>query len=166
MIESSRIAYGRSAMNKMDQTKDPSVIGARMLVESFYYAFNHRDLAVFRAVWAAHDLIQLNNPLGGILRGDELITALYERVFSGPASVWVELSDVVEFQTENMVVFAGREAGEFTVNGHTLMLSIRTSRVVQWLGGEIGWKQVHHHGSIDNPKILAEYQQAVLGKMQ
>ena len=166
MIESSQTIYGRSAMNKIDQTKEPSATGARNLVESFYYAFNHQDLAVFKVVWATHSLIQLNNPLGGILRGDKLITALYERVFSGPASVWVELSDIVEFKAEGMVVFAGRETGEFKVNGHTIMLSIRTSRVIQWFGTEIGWKQVHHHGSIDDPKTLAEYQQAVLRKTE
>jgi len=24
------------------------------------------------------------------------------------------------------------------------------------------WKQVHHHGSIDDPRLLAQYQSAVL----
>jgi len=60
-----------------------------------------------------------------------------------------------------MIVFAGREAGEFTKNNRTLPLSIRTSRVVQWFGSDIGWKQVHHHGSIDDSRLLDEYQQAV-----
>lgn len=134
-----------------------------MLMESFYFAFNHRNMEVFSAVWANHELIQLNNPLGGILRGYEAIAALYEQVFTGAASVWVELSDIVEFQTENMVVFAGRESGEFTKNNQTLPLSIRTSRVIQWFGPETGWKQVHHHGSIDDPELLHLYQQEVRG---
>lgn len=162
MITSSEMVYGRSATNKIDQIHTSGIKGARMLMESFYFAFNHQDLTVFKQVWAEHALIQLNNPLGGILRGDESVTALYKRVFSSPASVWVELSDIIEFQAENMVIFAGREKGEFTVNGQTIELSIRTSRVVQWFGTEIGWKQVHHHGSIDDPKMLAEYQQAAL----
>ncbi|HEY8097936.1 MAG TPA: nuclear transport factor 2 family protein [Methylobacter sp.] len=140
-----------------------SIEGARMLMESFYFAFNHRNMEVFSAVWANHELIQLNNPLGGILRGYEAIAALYEQVFTGAASVWVELSDIVEFQTENMVVFAGRESGEFTKNNQTLPLSIRTSRVIQWFGPETGWKQVHHHGSIDDPELLHLYQQEVRG---
>jgi hypothetical protein len=62
-----------------------------------------------------------------------------------------------------MIVFAGRETGEFTRHDQTLPLSIRTSRVAQWFGPEIGWRQVHHHGSIDDPLLLAEYQQAVRG---
>jgi hypothetical protein len=145
----------------IDQTLETGITVARMLIETFYYAFNNRDLNVLGKVWANHDLIQLNNPLGGILRGYEPIAELYGHVFNGPASVWVEFSDIVEFQAENMVVFAGRETGEFTVNDQTLELSIRTSRVVQWLGADVGWRQVHHHGSIDDPKVLAEYQLAV-----
>jgi len=130
-------------------------------MESFYFAFNNKNLDVLGKVWANHQLIQLNNPLGGILRGYESIAALYGQVFTGAASVWVELSDIVEFQTEDMIVFAGREAGEFTKNNRTLPLSIRTSRVVQWFGSDIGWKQVHHHSSIDDSRLLDEYQQAV-----
>jgi len=163
MINRSQRCYGRNSANRTDRVGEPGPVGARLLMESFYYAFNHRDLAVLGMVWADHDLIQLNNPLGGILRGYEPIAALYSRVFTGSASVWVELDDIVEFKTDAMVVFAGRETGEFTRNDQTLPLSIRTSRVVQWFGPEIGWRQVHHHGSIDDPLLLAEYQQAVRG---
>lgn len=156
-----QIIYGRDSANQIEQASKSGIEGARMLIESFYYAFNHRDLDVLKQIWPDHELIQLNNPLGGILRGYEAIAALYGRIFTGPATVWVEFSDIVEFQTDDMVVFAGREHGEFTVNDQTLRLAIRTSRVVQWFGAEIGWRQVHHHGSIDNPELLAAYQQAV-----
>jgi hypothetical protein len=50
-----------------------------------------------------------------------------------------------------MIVFAGSESGEFTKNNLTLPLSIRTSRVVQWFGVGIGWKQVHHHAPLMIP---------------
>lgn len=163
MIILSQISYGRDSASKIDHIREPGINGARMLIESFYYAFNHQDLHVLSKVWAEHELIQLNNPLGEILRGYEAIAALYGRVFTGPASVWVEFSDIVEFQTGDMVVFAGRENGEFTVNKQTLILAVRTSRVVQWFGSDIGWRQVHHHGSIDDPKLLAAYQRAVTG---
>jgi len=161
MMSCSQRAYGRDSVNRIDGIRESGVEGARLLMESFYFAFNNKNLDVLGKVWANHQLIQLNNPLGGILRGYESIAALYGQVFTGPASVWVELSDIVEFQTEDMIVFAGREAGEFTKNNRTLPLSIRTSRVVQWFGSDIGWKQVHHHGSIDDSRLLDEYQQAV-----
>ena len=161
MINHSARIYGREAKNHMDQALELGVSGARDLLESFYFAFNQRDLAVFKQVWANHELIQLNNPLGGLLRGDAVIVDLYQRIFSGPARVWVEFNDIVEFQAHDMVVFAGREQGEFTRNTETLALKIRTTRIVQWMGDEIGWRQVHHHGSIDNPQMLASYQAAV-----
>lgn len=164
MIVSSQRNYGRAADNQIQQAKQPGIEGARALVESFYYAFNRRDMAVFSQVWANHELIQLNNPLGGILRGYESIAALYRSVFSGDANVWVALGDIVEFQSEGAVIFAGRETGEFVRGENKISLLIRTSRVVQWLGEEVGWKQTHHHGSIDDPQLLAAYQHAVLGR--
>lgn len=163
MIVYSQQTYGRDATNRIHQTNQHSIEGARALVESFYYAFNQRDMGVFSQVWANHALIQLNNPIGGILRGFEPIANLYQGIFTGSASVWVALGDIVEFQTDDMVVFAGRETGEFTKNESTVSLAIRTSRIVQWFGADIGWKQTHHHGSIDDPKLLAEYQHAVRG---
>jgi len=161
MIIQSQQMYGRQSRNAIDQALAPGIDGARALMEAFYYAFNQRNLEVFGKVWAKHELIQLNNPLGGILRGNAPVAALYQRIFSGPASVWVELSDIVEYQTDSMVVFAGRETGEFTREGKSLPLAIRTSRIIQWFGPETGWKQVHHHGSIDQSPLLAAYQEAV-----
>jgi len=163
MILHSTHRYGLNAVNRLPQIQVPGIEGARALLESFYYAFNNRDMDVLRAVWAEDELIQLNNSLGGILRGYEPIAGLYQRVFTRPAVVWVELGDIVEFQSDAMVAFAGREIGRFSQADTTLQLSIRTSRIMQWFGAEIGWRQVHHHGSMDNAQLLDRYQQAVYG---
>jgi hypothetical protein len=163
MISHSQQNFGRSAQNRIAQATLPGIEGARALVESFYYAFNQRDMEVFAEVWAEHELIQLNNPLGGILRGYVPIAELYRGIFNGSARVWVELHDIVEFQSDTMVVFAGREKGEFAKGDVTIPLTIRTSRIVQWMGSGTGWKQVHHHGSIDDAQLLAQYQSAVRG---
>lgn len=40
-----------------------------------------------------------------------------------------------------------------------LEMAIRTSRVFRRISGE--WRQVHHHGSVDDAELLAAYQQAV-----
>lgn len=164
MIIYSSNSYGRTAANCINQANKHDIEGARALVESFYYAFNHLNMDVLAQVWANHELIQLNNPLGGILRGYEPIANLYRGIFTGAASVWVELSDIVEYQSNDMVVLAGCEHGEFTRGEVSVSLSIRTSRIVQWFGPDVGWKQTHHHGSIDDSKLLAEYQQAVRDK--
>lgn len=101
-------------------------------------------------MWAPGNLVSLDNPLGGIVRSLEEIRAIYGRIFGGPARVWVEFHDVVEYADATSVVFAGRERGEFARDGRTVPLAIRTSRFFQYFGPELGWRQVHHHGSIDD----------------
>ena len=155
--------YGRDAGDRRGEARQPTLEGARAALESFYFAFNERSLDAFEAVWAHGPLISLNNPLGGIMRGLDDIRALYQRIFTGPAQVWVEFYDIIEFVGHDMVVFAGRERGEFTRDGRTILLAIRTSRVFQYFGEQLGWRQVHHHGSIDDADVLAQYQQAVRG---
>ena len=154
---------GREAKDLRRLAKEHSATGAKAILETFYYAFNQQSLPVFDAVWAPDALIQLNNPLGGIQRGHVLIRELYRRIFEGPATVWVEFYDVVEYLNAETAVFAGRERGEFTLNGVTVPLDIRTTRVFGYLGAKLGWRQLHHHGSIDDPELLSVYQTAVNG---
>src|SRR5512139_1241045 len=130
-------------------------------LEQFYAAFNGRDLALMAENWAQTDEIALDNPLGGIRRGWAEIRPLYERVFSGPARVYVEFHDYTLHAGADFFYAVGRERGYFRRDGTELPLAIRTSRVFRRIGGR--WKQVHHHGSIDDPALLARYQAAVPG---
>lgn len=151
--------FGRTAHNRLDAATQPGLEGALAALESFYFAFNNGDLDVLRRIWVAHDLVRLNNPLGGILEGIEPITALYDGIFNGPADVWVEFYDIVAYPLGDTVVFAGRERGEFTKHDVAVPLEIRTSRVLHWLDGR--WGQLHHHGSITDTEQLATYRRAV-----
>jgi hypothetical protein len=54
----------------------------------------------------------------------------------------------------------GRERGHFRCGDTELTLAIRTSRIFKKCEGR--WRQVHHHGSIEDPELLARYQSAVL----
>jgi len=38
-------------------------------------------------------------------------------------------------------------------------LNVRTTRIFQLINGR--WRQMHHHGSIEDAKLLADYQNAV-----
>jgi ketosteroid isomerase-like protein len=154
--------FGREARDRLNETEDPGRDGALAALETFYYAFNNRSLQALSAVWLEDPLIQLNNPLGGILRGIDGIRSLYERVFSGQGRAWVEFYDIVEFSLGQAITFAGRERGEFTTADSTVPLAIRTTRVFAHIP-DVGWRQVHHHGSIDDPASLAAYQRAVRG---
>jgi ketosteroid isomerase-like protein len=127
----------------------------------FYAAFNGRDLALMADNWAQTDEIALDNPLGGIRRGWAEIFPLYERVFSGPAVVYVAFYDYTLHVGQELFYAVGRERGYFRKGDTELALAIRTSRIFKKLEGR--WKQVHHHGSIEDPELLSRYQSAVLG---
>lgn len=162
MIEKSDICFGPDSQDRLDESGDPSVEGALATLESFYYALNSRDINAVRADWSTNALAQLNNPVGGILRGGNAIVDLYERVFAGSVNVQVTFVDVVAYIGERHAVFAGREVGSYiAANGTAVPLEIRTSRYFRYEDGH--WRQYHHHGSIDNPDALRAYQQTILG---
>jgi ketosteroid isomerase-like protein len=127
-------------------------------LSDFYEAFNNRDLTKIANNWAQTEEIAMDNPVGGIKRGWEEVRAVYERIFNGKARVYVEFHDYTIHQRGEMFYAVGRERGEFRFGETVVNLAIRTSRIFQLIDGQ--WRQVHHHGSIDEPEILARYQQA------
>ena len=128
----------------------------------FYCAFNAGDMKMMSENWARSDDIAMNNPLGGIKRGWAEIEAVYKRIFEGPAEVYVEYFDYTLHEMADVFYAVGRERGYFRLGGEEISLAIRTSRFFQKFEG--CWKQVHHHGSIEDPQLLANYQAAVMGK--
>lgn len=125
----------------------------------FYFAFNHRDIETMSSNWLDAPEVAMSNPLGGIKRGWGEIRAVYERIFNGTAQVHVEYYDYTIIQTGEMFCAVGRERGWFRKDGTEVSLAIRTSRIYQMHNGR--WKQVHHHGSIDDPQLLERYQNSV-----
>ncbi len=126
----------------------------------FYRAFNSRDIDLMANIWLQGDEASLSNPVGGgVRRGWEAIAALYSRLFSGAGQVYVEFFDYSLHQTEGMFIAVGRERGTFTSDGTDLKLEIRTSRTFSWTNA--GWRQLHHHGSIENAALLRDYQNAI-----
>ncbi len=136
--------------------------GALEALTAFYRAFNGRDLELMSANWAQTDDIAMDNPLGGIRRGWPAIRQVYERLFTGPAKVYVEFYDYTLHEADGMFYAVGRERGHFERDGRRIELAIRTSRVFRKLDGH--WRQVHHHGSIEDPHLLDRYQKAVAGE--
>ena len=128
------------------------------LVE-FYDAFNSRDLDKMSKNWAQTDEIAMDNPLGGIKRGWKEIQYVYERIFKGPAKVYVEFYDYTIHEAGDIFYAVGRERGEFRAPETVINLAIRTTRIYKLIDGQ--WRQIHHHGSIDDPELLARYQSAV-----
>ena len=125
----------------------------------FYAAFNNRDLERMAQNWADTDDVVMNNPVGGITRGWEEIRTVYERIFGGRARVRVEFYDYTVHEADEVGYAVGRERGELRRGDEVLSLAIRTTRVYRRMAGR--WRQVHHHGSMDNAEMLAQYQRAV-----
>ncbi|UJX40963.1 nuclear transport factor 2 family protein [Desulfovibrio sp. JY] len=132
-----------------------SPIGA---LSQFYFAFNRRDMNVMRQNWNQRECV-LFNPLGGVLRGWSAIEPLYMRLFNGPAKVYVEFFDYTIHIGGDLFFAAGRERGEFEKGTVKIELAIRTSRIYKKRGND--WKQIHHHGSIEDPQLLETYRAAV-----
>lgn len=130
----------------------------------FYSAFNTRNLELMGENWEDSDAIAMDNPLGGITRGWPQIRAVYERIFNGRSRVQVEFYDYTLHVVGEAFYAIGRERGTLEAPGARLDLAIRTSRVFRRVEGR--WRQVHHHGSMDDPALLRAYQQAILGKKQ
>lgn len=128
----------------------------------FYCAFNSGHLRMMADNWMQSDDIAMDNPLGGIKRGWVEIRRVYERIFSGPAKVYVEFYDYTIHETAEMFYAVGRERGSIRIGDEEITLAIRTSRIFQKSDGR--WKQVHHHGSIEDPQLLERYQHAVTGR--
>ncbi len=128
----------------------------------FYEAFNARNLEHMAENWAQTDEDVMNNPLGGLARGWEQIRAVYERLFLGPMRVRVEFYDYTLHGTAELFYAVGRERGEAQIGDTVIELRIRTTRVYRLMDRR--WRQVHHHGSIDDPALLARYQAAVKGR--
>jgi len=126
----------------------------------FYRAFNRRDLSLMAASWHQARDVAMDNPLGGIARGWPAIRAVYERIFHGAMRIEVEFHDYTLHRAGDVFYAVGRERGTCAAGGDTLDLAIRTTRVFRCFDGS--WRQVHHHGSIDDPQLLAAYRQAVL----
>ena len=125
----------------------------------FYKAFNGRDLALMAENWDDSEDAVMDNPVGGITRGWDAIRAVYERIFGSPARVRVEFHDYTVHLADSLFYAVGRERGRFETPGGALDLRIRTTRIFRRVGAR--WRQVHHHGSMDDPALLERYQRAV-----
>lgn len=150
----------QEAITGKEQQGDLSLPSQALI--QFYCAFNSGNMAMMSANWAQSDDIAMDNPLGGIKRGWDEIQPVYERIFSGPAKVYVEYFDYTIHDTADMFYAVGRERGYLRLGGKELTLAIRTSRIFQKRDDR--WRQVHHHGSIEDAQLLARYQSIILGE--
>ena len=125
----------------------------------FYSAFNNQNFELMSQNWLQNEEIAMDNPLGGIKRGWDEIKSIYSRIFNSKVKVYVEFYDYTIVDLDGGFCAIGREQGYVQIDGQKLDLAIRTSRIYKLIDGI--YKQVHHHGSIETPDLLREYQELV-----
>lgn len=128
----------------------------------FYSAFNNQNFISMKSNWLQSAEASMSNPLGGIKRGWSEIAEVYRKIFNGEATVYVEFYDYSIYTTDTMFLAVGRERGSVELNHEEIALAIRTTRIYTLYGKQ--WKQIHHHGSMDNPELLSNYQTVLLSK--
>jgi ketosteroid isomerase-like protein len=131
----------------------------RHALTQFYRAFNTRDLVLMRENWAPSDDTCINSPLDGSKRGWQEIRRVYERIFSGPARITVEFYNYTLHVAGDIFYAIGRERGRYESPATVFELAFRTTRIFRFLDQR--WRQVHHHGSIDDPALLDRFQSAL-----
>ena len=129
------------------------------VLSEFYRAFNTRDLDLMFRNWLNTGDASMDNPLGGIRRGWDEIAQLYQLVFSAKGSVNIEYFDYTIHQFRESFLAVGRERGAYKSDTVAIDLKFRTSRWFCLVDGR--FRQLHHHGSIEDAALLAEYQAAV-----
>jgi hypothetical protein len=128
----------------------------------FYSAFNTADMPALEAIWVEGEAPSMDNPIGGIRRGWGAIAEGYSKLFEGHAKVQVTFHDFTSQGGEDWHLFVGRERGQCETLKETLDVAFRTTR---WFIRTNGlWRQLHHHGSVEDPKMLADYQRLIFGE--
>jgi ketosteroid isomerase-like protein len=131
----------------------------RQVLAQFYKAINGRDMTLMEQNWDRTREAAMDNPLGGIKRGWSEIRQIYDRLFATRATYFFEFWDYTLHRSGDVFWGVGRERGRLTKAGETLDIAIRTTRLFRRSDGR--WQQIHHHGSIEDPVMLARYLAAV-----
>jgi hypothetical protein len=132
-----------------------------VLIE-FYRAFNARDLPGLGSVWLGGEAPSMDNPIGGIRRGWTAIEEGYSKLFNGPAKVHVTFHDFTSQGGPDWHLFVGRERGSCVTPDQELKIAFRTTR---WFVRRDGsWRQLHHHGSVEDADMLRDYQRLIFGR--
>lgn len=128
----------------------------------FYQAFNAGDLHGLEAVWLGGEAPSMDNPIGGIRRGWGAIAEGYSKLFNGPANVHVTFHDFSSQGGNDWHLFVGRERGSCVTAAERLEIAFRTTR--WFVRQDNGWRQLHHHGSVEDPDMLRDYQRLIFGR--
>ena len=102
-------------------------------------------------------LAQFDRGLNG--RDLAILAENWEPSSDAGMGLFVELHDYTIHRSDSIFYAVGRERRRFERGSVGLDLAIRPTRIFRGVAGR--WRQVHHHGSIEDPALLGAYRQAV-----
>jgi ketosteroid isomerase-like protein len=118
-----------------------------LALERFYWAFNHRDLAMMGEVWDHSDDVVAISPLADVARTWPALRAVYERIFGSEDRLETEFFDYSAHRSGDVFYAVGRERGRMLSAGETRTVTGRATNIFHRTPDGI-WKLVHHHVSL------------------
>jgi ketosteroid isomerase-like protein len=116
-----------------------------MANESFYRAFESRDVTEMEKVWATGDNIQCGHPGWRILRGWNAVMESWRCIFEDTPTIRFNLTDVSIEICGALAWVTLYENLTSSVEGQNVSATILTTNIFEKSSG--GWRMIHHHGS-------------------
>ena len=113
--------------------------------ESFYKAFNARDLGAMKEVWSSHESVTCVHPGWNPLNGFEPIMESWQGIFKNSGNMDIQISDVKVVSSEGLARVSCIEK-LYTIATHGVLASKVFSTNLFRLN-EGSWKMIMHHAS-------------------
>ena len=113
--------------------------------ESFYKAFNARDLDAMKRVWSSHEKVTCVHPGWEPLSGLEPIIDSWQGIFKNSGNMDIQATDVSVTTSEGLAGVACVEKLYTIATNGVLASKVFSTNLFQLNGGT--WKMIMHHAS-------------------
>ena len=121
---------------------EQSIIAAN---ESFYKAFNARDLDAMKNVWGSYEKVTCVHPGWVPLNGLKPIIDSWEGIFKNSGNMDIQITDISVIESENLAWVSCVEK-LYTIATHGVLASkVFSTNLFQLNEGN--WKMIMHHAS-------------------
>ena len=110
--------------------------------ESFYQAFQNRDIELMKDVWDKSDEVICIHPSASRIYSYELIIASWEQIFSGQEGITIQINEPVYILKQDTAIHYVKE--ELYLGENNVASVLATNIYQQTVNG---WKMIAHHAS-------------------
>jgi ketosteroid isomerase-like protein len=113
--------------------------------ESFYKAFNARDLDAMKRAWGSHEKITCVHPGWAPLNGIEPIIDSWQGIFKNSGNMDIQITDVRVTMSEGLAWISCIEKLYTIATNGVLASQVYSTNLFQLSEGD--WKMIMHHAS-------------------